>query len=235
MRNILIAAALCITACRLEPLEPPGPVKILFVGNSQTFVNDVPGMVKEMAAIQGVEVETTDMSVPNYSLEDHWNDGVVQQALDKQKFNHLVAQQGSSALPESQVLLKDFARRFADQCRKNEVDMNLYMVWPMKHRAFDFENVIFSYTEAAKHAGASLSAAGLAWTKVWEREPNLEFYAPDGLHASKKGSILAAMCVYASVFNKTDLNFLADAKLSWKHELSEKELKAFLEVMDEIY
>jgi hypothetical protein len=182
--------------------------KIVFVGNSQTYINDVPKMVQEIGELEKNYVNITNFSVPNYSLEDHWNDGEVQKALDKGKFNYMVGQQGSSALPESQILLKEYAKRFAEICKKNQTKMNLYMVWPIKSRLFDLDNVIYSYTEAAKATESSLSAVGLAWKKAWEIQPNIGFYSPDELHASKKGSIMAAIVIYSSLFQKKDLSFI---------------------------
>jgi hypothetical protein len=208
--------------------------KVAFVGNSQTYVNDVPKMVQEIGELEKNFINITNFAVPNYSLEDHWNDGQVQVALDKGKFDFMVAQQGSSALPESQVLLKEYARRFAEICKKHQTKMNLYMVWPIKSRLFDLDNVIYSYTEAAKATESSLSPVGLAWKKAWAIQPNITFYSPDELHASKKGSIMAAIVIYASLFKKKDLSFIKLQNMSWQNDLTDEEFRIFINVVEEI-
>jgi hypothetical protein len=50
-------------------------VAILFVGNSLTATNDLSGMVEAMGRAAGVNVRCAAVAKPNFSLEDHWNDG----------------------------------------------------------------------------------------------------------------------------------------------------------------
>jgi hypothetical protein len=209
-------------------------IKIAFVGNSHTYLNDIPSMIKEIGKHDNKKIETTSFTKPDYSLEDHWNEGEVEKEIQKNKYHFLVAQQGSSALPESQRLLKEFAKKFADVCAATNTKMNLYMVWPMQSRLFDLDNVIYSYTEAAKYTGSSLSAAGLAWKKVWEQNPGFTLYDTDGFHASKKGSILAALIIYTSLFEKKELNFLQKKKMTWANDLSDLEFELFKEVVSKI-
>ena len=46
-------------------------LRILFIGNSLTYINDLPSMVRRIGEIDGREIETTMVAAPNYSLEDH--------------------------------------------------------------------------------------------------------------------------------------------------------------------
>ena len=41
-----------------------------------------------------------------------------------------------------------------------------------------------------------------AWLATWERDRNIALYS-DGLHASVAGSYLAALVMYASIFDRT--------------------------------
>lgn len=209
-------------------------IEVLFVGNSQTYINDVPRLIQEIGEMDKTYINYVNISKPDYSLGDHWNEGEAQSALSNGKYQFMIGQQGSSALPESQVLLKEYAKRYADLCKNRNVQLNLYMVWPMTSRMFDLDNVIYSYTQAAAFVGASLSPVGLAWKKVWEKNPKLALHDADGLHANKKGSVLAAMTIYASLFKKKDLGFIDFTKISWKNDLTADEFQIFRRVVEEI-
>lgn len=106
----------------------------MFVGNSLTYTNDLPQLVQEMGKHDSVSIEYTTFLFPNYSLEDHWNEGKVQKEIETGRYDFVVAQQGPSALPESQVLLLEYTQRLAEVCKKNNTSMAIYMVWPSSTR-----------------------------------------------------------------------------------------------------
>ena len=208
-----------------ETVSKKSVLKILFVGNSLTYTNDLPQLVQEMGKYDNVNIEYSAFLFPNYSLEDHWNEGKVQKEIEKGHYDFVVAQQGPSALPESQVLLLEYARRLAEVCRKNNVPMALYMVWPSSSRFFDLDNIIDSYTQAAKQTQSMLCPAGLAWKYAWQSTPSLPLYGNDNFHPSMTGSVLAAFTVYGTLTNKTNFDFLTTAKSPWSNEISEKNLE----------
>ena len=134
--------------------------------------------------------DATAITTNNFSLEDHWIQGPARATLAKGGWSIIVIQQGPSALPDSHVLLRDYARRFAaDACRVG-ARTALYMVWPSKARDLDFDAVSNSYTLAAQDVGGTLLPAGDAWREAWRRDPSLALYADDGFHPSGLGSYL---------------------------------------------
>jgi hypothetical protein len=105
----LLALGLFLTplACGLASTRPddePGPdpaatTRILFVGNSLTYVNDLPGMVKALADSRGISgVQAATVAFPDYSLEDHWNNGQAGRVISKGGWHYVVMQQGPSAV-----------------------------------------------------------------------------------------------------------------------------------------
>lgn len=198
--------------------------KILFIGNSLTQSNDLPGLVKEIGALDGITIATSQVLVDDYSLEDHWNDGIAQKQIKDGEFDFVVGQQGPSALKESQVLLIEYSKRFAQESKKKDAKFALYMVWPWLSRSFDLDNVIYSYTEASKASDAILCPAGLAWKRAWKEDNSLSLYSDDDFHPSIKGSVLAALTVYISLFDKINLDFITLEKTSWRNKMSVKEL-----------
>lgn len=172
-------------------------LSVLFIGNSLTAANDLPAIVESLGRATGRQtVATTAVTANNFSLEDHWNQGNARAAIAKGGWSVVVLQQGPSALPESRVLLRDYATRFAAECTKVGARTALYMVWPAKARTRDFDAVSESYALAARDVGGLLLPAGDAWREAWRREPSLALYSDDGFHPSELGSYLAALAIW---------------------------------------
>jgi hypothetical protein len=179
------------------------PPRVLFIGNSLTAANDLPAMVAALAKANGEPIVTRTVAIPNYSLEDHWNRGDAKRAIAEGGWSFVVLQQGPSALPESRVLLVEYARRFAAETAKIHARTALFMVWPASSRAFDFDGVRLSYEAAAREVGGVFLAAGEAWRTAWRSDAKLEFYGTDGFHPTKLGSYLAAVVVYQGLTGET--------------------------------
>lgn len=172
-------------------------LRILFIGNSLTAANNLPGLVESLGrARRGPPVETTAVTANNFSLEDHWHQGNARAAIAKGGWSVVVLQQGPSALPESRVLLRNYTKRFAAEVRQAGARTALYMVWPSQARARDFDDVSKSYALAAHDADGLLLPAGDAWREAWRLEPSLALYGSDGFHPSGLGSYLAALVIW---------------------------------------
>jgi len=189
--------------------------RILFVGNSLTSNNNVPELVKEIGAQSGKLIALDNVLRGNYSLEDHWEDGIFQKMMDDGHYDFVVAQQGPSALPESQVLLLTYATRMANLCKEKNAKLAMYMVWPSQERSFDHDNVIYSYTQAALKTESLLCPAGLAWKYAWEADPSLALYASDLFHPSLAGSVLAALTIYGGLTGVSNFDFIKLDETSW--------------------
>jgi hypothetical protein len=189
--RLLLAAALVVAQ--------PGPTRILFIGNSLTYANDLPAMVCALARSAGRQATCETVAKPDYGLEEHWNDREARQAIAR-GWDVVVLQQGPSALPESRRLLISFARRFDAEIKKAGARTALYMVWPSRTRRGDFPGVSQSYAAAATDVKGLLLPAGDAWRAAWAIDAALPLYGPDGFHPSVMGTYLAALVVYEQIF-----------------------------------
>ena len=107
------------------------PLRILFIGNSLTQSNDLPGIVTRLAMADGQPQPLTRMvAVGGFSLEDHWNQGDALRAIHDGPWDFVVLQQGPSALIES----RPAARRLRAAVRRRDREAGarpaMYMVWP---------------------------------------------------------------------------------------------------------
>ena len=180
--------------------------RVLFVGNSLTTANDLPGVVAAMfVAAGGDRIECRTVAFPNYSLEDHWNRGDARRAIAEGGWSTVVLQQGPSALPESQVLLREYTRRFDGEARRVGARTGLYMVWPSAARRHDFDGVESSYAAAARDVGGVLFPVGEAWRAAWRRDAKLELYDRDGFHPTPLATYLAALVIYQQLSGRSPI------------------------------
>ncbi len=211
-----LALAAAVSACSLggDPAAPePNPnaaVRVLFIGNSLTYFNDMPLMVKAFADSAGApSTQVEVVAYPDFALEDHWSTGSARDALARQGWTHVVMQQGPSALESSRQNLLQWTGTFAAEIRKAGGVPGMYMVWPSAERSFDFDRVSESYRLAAESVDGQLYPAGDAWRAAWQRQANLPLYGGDGFHPSALGSYLAALTIYAVIHERSPVGLPA--------------------------
>jgi hypothetical protein len=210
MRHVLIAAlVLGVGGATPRPAAQKPDTRVLFIGNSLTLANDLPALVATLAKAAGHPAECSTVAFNNFSLEDHWQQGEARKAIARGGWSVVVLQQGPSALPESQALLRDFTRRFDAEIRRAGARTALFMVWPSLARKQDFDGVSRSYAAAAADVGGLLLPAGTAWRAAWKRDPALALYGPDEFHPSAMGSYLAALVIAGKVFGVSPIGLPA--------------------------
>src|SRR4051794_23821990 len=112
-------------------LQPAAPQRVLFIGNSLTAANGLAGMVEALARAAGDQpIETRTVTVGGYSLEDHWQHGDARKILGDGRWTTVVLQQGPSTQPDSEVLLRDYVRRFDRAARQVGTTTAVFMAWP---------------------------------------------------------------------------------------------------------
>ncbi|MEZ0335774.1 MAG: hypothetical protein ACAI18_17415 [Gemmatimonadales bacterium] len=173
---------------------------VLFIGNSLTATNDIPGLVSSLGQISGgPHVRVSEVSFGNFSLEDHWNQGDALEAIDRGAWDYVVMQQGPSTLPESRQNLIEWTGRFAERIRLAGARPAIYMVWPSNG---DFDGVSRSYTDAAHAVNGMLIPAGEAFRSVSRDHPEITIFQSDNFHPTQIGSYLAALVIYGQLTDR---------------------------------
>jgi lysophospholipase L1-like esterase len=192
---LLLAAAGLLLACAGGAARADdAQLRVLFIGNSLTAVNDLPDVV---STLSDGRIAYRTVAPGGVSLEDHWTLPGAREALDDGPWDFVVLQQGPSTLADSAANLREWAVRWADAIRAHGARPAVYEVWP--DSAFgvrwSFPAVVHSYRRAAAAAHAAFLPAGEAWQAAWRRSPRLALYGPDGFHPSKLGTTLAALVI----------------------------------------
>ena len=202
---------------RLSTLERSGSaseLRVLFIGNSLTYTNDLPAVVEAFGKATGQRSFTyKTIAFPDFSLEDHWNSKDSHKAIAKNDWDYVVMQQGPSASQEGRAVLLEYARRFADEIRRIRGRPALYMVWPSASRLQDFKGVSASYRQAAQEVDGLVFPVGEAWLNAWKANPSIALYSSDGFHPSMAGTYLAGLVIYEQLFNKSPLGLPSTLRL----------------------
>jgi hypothetical protein len=180
--------------------EPAGGYRVLFIGNSLTASNDLPGTLAAMAASVGDTIAVQSVTRPNFAVIDHVNgmsDAV--QVIREGTWDYVVLQQG----PTSQQIGRDtliLASQLLDPDIRNAGGRTAeFMVWPARENLNTFDGVLQSCIEAAAAVAGLCLPAGEAWRSAWSVDPSLPFYGPDGFHPSPLGTYLAALVIYEGI------------------------------------
>lgn len=206
MRLRPLFALVTLTACSLgtAPEAPEGSLKVLFIGNSLTYENDLPRTVAQLALSAGLqECYCYQIAHANFALEDHydWREAVT--ALEDESWDFVVMQQGPSALPSSRANLIQWAGVFGDIIDENGARSVMYGVWPEHDREVEFPTVTESYRLAAEEIGGLFAPAGEAWQYAWAADSTLPLYAVDDFHPSNMGTYLAALTIFERIYDHT--------------------------------
>lgn len=169
-------------------------MRVLYVGNSFTARNDVPGIVATLAAERDVSIEHALIWAGGAPLRGHWNKGEVQRLLESSTWDRVVLQEQSTLPIKNAARFHENVRLFVDAIRANGAELVLYATWARAH-ALDTQRALTKAYEAiGAELGATVARVGDAWERVLATPGHPELYDKDGSHPSFAGSYLAA-CV----------------------------------------
>ncbi len=188
--------------------------RILFVGNSLTYTNNLPALVKNKASAEGITIETKMLAKPNYAIVDHWADGNVQNLIKSKQYDYVIIQQGPSSQANGYHMLVNGGQQYKELCEAYGAELVYFMVWPAKRHYFTFDGVIANYTAAAEANHALLAPVGKVWKAHFDTTHDYSYYGPDQFHPSLKGSQVAADVITETLFN-TGPEVTSDIQQAW--------------------
>jgi hypothetical protein len=134
--GILLASAVLLIAQApaFGQEAPTAPLKVLFVGNSYTSVNDLPAVVAGLAeAAGGRRIEVDRHLVGGCTLEKHVKD---QKAIDKiraEKWDVVVLQEQSLRPVIDRQSMHEYARLLDAEIKKQGAKTIFYLTWARQH------------------------------------------------------------------------------------------------------
>ena len=182
--------------------SPGQPISMLFIGNSYTFYNDLPQMIRRMSveAAQPRPLQVRDVTFGGASLQAHWQRGEVQKVLASQHWDYVVIQDFSTMPVDNPELTREYVRRVAAAAREAGAQPILYLTWARQARPAMQAQLDSVYTGLATELHALLAPVGQAWQRALAVVPQPQLFVEDGSHPSYAGSYLAASVFYSLVY-----------------------------------
>jgi len=181
--------------------KPARAIRLLFIGNSFTQRNDLPGLFAELAAARGVSVTHELIGVGGASLRTHWNAGKAGAAIAQRGYDYVVLQEQSTLPVKNALRMAENVRLFDGVIRQAKSQTVLYMTWARQPAPQTQQVIADAYHSIGEELGAIVVPVGLVWRSFQSQHDMPVLYDRDGSHPTLAGSYLAA-CVFLAVLLK---------------------------------
>lgn len=211
-------------------------MRVLFVGNSHTYFNDMPELFARMCrSLRGERPEVTMLAYSNKSLAWHREEYfALRFALLHGRYDFCVLQQQAHPFPPEEES-RTAVRRILALCRTGGVKPVLFMTWAQKAEPEMREPMCRFYRQFAAETGALLAPIGELFARVQDAHPEIDLYWQDGAHASPYGSYLSAAAFASLLCDTRDLAPLTDEGMDFRADFEgENGLPVALENASEI-
>ncbi|HMV47455.1 MAG TPA: SGNH/GDSL hydrolase family protein [Blastocatellia bacterium] len=216
---IVVLGLLPATASQLPQQSAAGQssqkLRVLFIGNSYTYYNNLPRMLAGLAAsAKPARVLETDMlTVGGATLKHLWEGGQAQQLLARGKWDYVVLQEqstlGASKMVGGVAQINDpaefhaAARVYDAEIKKLGAKTLFYMTWARQNNPASQTQLTEAYTKIGRELNASVAPVGLAWQAALKARPDLALHVEDKSHPNPAGSYLAACVFYAVLYGQS--------------------------------
>src|SRR5690242_2963048 len=107
--------------------------EVLFVGNSFTARNDLPGLIAILAAARGKTLRHRLISAGGASLRTHWNAGEALKAIQEGRYDAVVLQEQSTLPVKNAKRMHENVRLFDEAITTAGAKTVLYMTWARRN------------------------------------------------------------------------------------------------------
>ena len=178
-------------------------MEILFLGNSYTHVNDLPGMLEELAAAGGRPLRQEAITPGGMTLDGHAaNRGTVSKIASRRWSYVVLQEQSQLPIVEPEAFFQP-ARVLDAAVRAAGARTLLYLTWPRRNAPENQAKLTNAYGQLARELSAGVAPVGPAWAAALEERPGLALYDSDGSHPSPQGTYLAALVFFAKIFHRS--------------------------------
>lgn len=188
--------------------------RVLFIGNSYTDTNDLPGVLERIAATSTPPGVTTNrVTVGGAFLKGHWEGSAAQARIKEGQWTHVVLQGQSLEVVFFPADLAEYAARFGDLAADAGARPTLFVTWarapgdPIYGQAASGgtpdalqDRITDAYADVGRRwPSAVVVRAGEAFRISIRDRPALGVLQADGSHPTVAGTYLAACTFYVAI------------------------------------
>lgn len=182
--------------------------RILFIGNSYTYCNELPTMLAQLAAAGGKDVEVHQVTAGGVTLEWHAQNEATLAALCE-AWDFVVLQEHSIRPIQDTPKMAMAVAALQAVIASTGAQTVLYMTWARQHFPEMQAGLARVYAEIAREIGARVAPVGLAWEAALAADPSLALHTEDKSHPTPIGSYLTACVFYATFFGESPVGLPA--------------------------
>ena len=175
-------------------------MKVLFLGNSHTYYNDLPALFAEKCRECGREVETSMLAQPGVTYDWHLTNGTdLRFAFMHGGYDYVVMQQ---AAHEPCPGLEETLEGALEICRlARSCGIVPVQTVPWARLGIDEQQGMYEkYEVVCREAGVKENPVGRVFEYINKTRPDIRLHWFDGAHASPYGSYANALCTYKTIF-----------------------------------
>ncbi len=186
----------------VKPEPGTARLKILFVGNSHTYLHHMPQMVAYLArqSNASLRIDTGQVVGEGVGLSWHAENPQSLAQIASRPWDYVVLQERSGGPLEDPASMFDAARQLDQLIRDQGARTVFFMTWARRDRPKTQTAIADAYLKISRECNALLAPVGLAWQQVGAGLSDLDLYHRDGRHAGAVGAYLAAV-VFVLLFS----------------------------------
>jgi hypothetical protein len=162
------------------------PLKVLFIGNSFTARNDLPGLIAKLAAARGKSLEHHLISAGGASLRTHWNAGEAGKAIGKGHYDWVVLQEQSTLPVKNAKRMRENVRLFDEAIKAAGAQTTLYMTWARRNAPQSQQTITDAYVGIGRELAATVVPVGLAWQRFLGKHDEPVLHDKDQSHPPRR-------------------------------------------------
>jgi hypothetical protein len=196
-KNISLTILLLFALTNLNANSNRDTLRVLFVGNSYIYYNNLPQMVSLLTDSLNTKLICKKSTFGGATLGDHWNSrkGLrTREILAKEKFDIVIIQDNSMWPLEHADSVLMYGKLFCDLIKSKNATPYLYNTWSREATPQTQGAIDKVYQDLALQTKAVLIPVGAVWAEAKIQKPSTQLYFTDGSHPSPLGSFLIALC-----------------------------------------
>ncbi|MCF0134704.1 MAG: SGNH/GDSL hydrolase family protein [Blautia sp.] len=174
-------------------------LRLLFIGNSHTYYNDLPKYVAKLAGKYGIDCDARMIAFSGWSLSQHVLWPAAKFNLKYGDYDYVILQEHSHPFAPKENYYKA-VQKLDQWIKKTGGKTVIYETWAKKAEPEKQAAMNTIHQTAAEKLGAILAPVGEYWWAYQKKHPDVELYTTDGAHASPAGTKLAAKVIWKSIY-----------------------------------
>ena len=191
-------------------------MRILFIGNSHTYFNDMPHTFKRMYhEATGIQPEVTMLAYSGRDLKWHMEEYFsLRFAILYGEYDYCIIQQQAHPFPDEDLTEK-WLKEVIELCHIASTKPVITMTWAQKSEPEMTAVMSSFYRRMADKYDTMLNPVGEIFQKITAEHPETDLFWKDGAHASAYGSWLIAASLTYLLAGKDKLDVITDTAINF--------------------